>query len=65
MPENEVMCILSEIETDTSMSNQFCCEIERPFTTLNDESVKLTAKTYIYSLTHRCIRHTMAIPQKN
>ena len=46
MPKNEIVCILFEIETGILTSNQFRCEIERPFTNLNDKSVKLAGKTY-------------------
>ena len=31
MPENEITCISSEIDTGMLTSNQFRCEIERPF----------------------------------
>ena len=48
MPENEITCIFFEIDTGMSTSNQFRCEIERPFTNLNDISMKLAGKTYIY-----------------
>ena len=47
MPENEIPCIFFEIDTGISTSNQFRCEIERPFTNLNDISTKLAGKTYI------------------
>ena len=48
MPENEITCILFEIDTGMSTSNQFRRKIERPFTNLNDISTKLAGKTYIY-----------------
>ena len=47
MPENEITCIFFEIDKGMSTSNQFRCEIERPFTNLNDISTKLAGKTYI------------------
>ena len=47
MPENEITCIFFEIDTGISTSNQFRCEIESPFTNLNDISTKLAGKTYI------------------
>ena len=47
MPENEITCIFFEIDTGMLTSNQFRCEIERPFTNLNDISTKLAGKTYI------------------
>ena len=47
MPENEITCIFFEIDTGMSTNNQFRCEIERPFTNLNDISTKLAGKTYI------------------
>ena len=47
MPENEITCIFFEIDTGVSTSNQFRCEIERPFTNLNEISTKLAGKTYI------------------
>ena len=47
MPENEITCIFFEIDTGISTSNQFRCEIERPFTYLNEISTKLAGKTYI------------------
>ena len=47
MPENEITCIFFKIDTGMSTSNQFCCEIERPFTNLNEISTKLAGKTYI------------------
>ena len=47
MPENEIACIFFEIDTGMSTSNQFRCEIESPFTNLNDISTKLAGKTYI------------------
>ena len=47
MPKNEITCIFFEIDTGMSTSNQFRCEIERPFTNLNDISTKLAGKTYI------------------
>ena len=47
MPENEITCIFFEIDTGMSTSNQFRCEIERPFTNLNEISTKLAGKTYI------------------
>ena len=54
MPENEITCIFFEIDTGMSTSNQFRCEIERPFTNLNDISTKLAGKTYInYGLISR------------
>ena len=46
MPENEITCIFFEIDTGMSTSNQFRCEIERPFTNLNEISTKLAGKTY-------------------
>ena len=46
MPQNEITCIFFEIDTGMSTSNQFCCEIERPFTNLNDITTKLAGKTY-------------------
>ena len=46
MPENEITCIFFEIDTIMSTSHQFHCEIERPFTNLNDISTKLAGKTY-------------------
>ena len=46
MPENEITCIFFEIDTGVSTSNQFRCEIERPFTNLNDICTKLAGKTY-------------------
>ena len=46
MPENEITCIFFEIDKGMSTSNQFRCEIERPFTNLNDISTKLAGKTY-------------------
>ena len=49
MPENEITCIFFEIDTGMPTSNQFRCEIERPFTNLNDISTKLAGKTYIIS----------------
>ena len=49
-PENEITCILFEIDTGMSTSNQFRCEIERPFTNLNDISTKLAGKTNIFIL---------------
>ena len=36
IPENEITCIFFEIDTGMLTSNQFRCEIERPFTNLND-----------------------------
>ena len=50
MPENEITCIFFEIDTGMLTSNQFRCEIERPFTNLNDISTKLAGKTYINKL---------------
>ena len=50
MPENEITCIFFEIDKGMSTSNQFRCEIERPFTNLNDISTKLAGKTYIKTL---------------
>ena len=50
MPENESACIFFEIDTGMSTSNQFRCEIERPFTNLNEISTKLTGKTYTMTL---------------
>ena len=47
MTENEITCIFFEIDTGMSTSNQFRCEIERPFTNLNEISTKLAGKTYI------------------
>ena len=47
MPQNEITCIFFEIDTGISTSNQFRCEIERPFTNLNEISTKLAGKTYI------------------
>ena len=47
-PENEITCIFFEIDTGMLTSNQFRCEIERPFTNLNEISTKLAGKTYIY-----------------
>ena len=41
---------LFEIEKGISTSYQFRCEVERPFTNLNDESAKLAGKTYIMSI---------------
>ena len=46
MPENEITCISFEIDTGMLTSIQFRCEIERPFTNLNDISTKLAGKTY-------------------
>ena len=46
MPENEITCIFFEIDTGISTSNQFRCEIESPFTNLNEISTKLAGKTY-------------------
>ena len=46
MHENEITCIFFEIDMGMSTSNQFRCEIERPFTNLNDISTKLAGKTY-------------------
>ena len=50
MLDNEITCIFFEIDTGMSTSNQFCCEIERPFTNLNDISTKLAGETYSNSL---------------
>ena len=50
MPENEITCIFFEIDTGMSTSNQFRCEIERPFTNLNEISTKLAGETYINSI---------------
>ena len=50
MPENKITCIFSEIDTGISTGNQFCCEIERPFTNLNEISTILAGKTYISNL---------------
>ena len=47
MPENEIVCIAFQIEMGILTCNQFRCEIERPFTNLNDKSAKLAGKTYI------------------
>ena len=47
MPENEITCISFEIDKGMLTSIQFRCEIERPFTNLNDISTKLAGKTYI------------------
>ena len=46
MPENEIVCISFEIETGILTSNQFLCEIERPFTDLKNKNAKLAGKTY-------------------
>ena len=46
MPKNEITCIFFEIDIGVSTSNQFCCEIERPYTNLNDISTKLAGKTF-------------------
>ena len=40
------LCIFFEIDKGMSTSNQFRCEIERPFTNLNEISTKLAGKTY-------------------
>ena len=53
MPENEITCIFFEIDTGMLTSIQFRCEIERPFTNLNDISTKLAGKTYILSQSSR------------
>ena len=47
MPKNEITCIFFEIDMGMSRSNQFRCEIERPFTNLSDISTKLAGKIYI------------------
>ena len=46
IPENEITCIFFEIDKGMITSIQFRCEIERPFTNLNDISMKLAGKTY-------------------
>ena len=51
MPENEITCIFFEIDTGMSTSNQFRCEIERPFTNLNEISTKLAGKPISHILT--------------
>ena len=60
MPENEITCIFFEIDTGMSTSNQFRCEIERPFTNLNEISTKLARKTYStlpYSTYHFTLKY--------
>ena len=62
MPENESTCIFFEIDTGMSTSNQFRCEIERPFTNLNYISTKLAGKTYIRSQTYTVILLEPEVP---
>ena len=58
MPENEITCIFFEIDTGMLTSIQFRCEIERPFTNLNDISTKLAGKTYITMNAKVCDRES-------
>ena len=70
MPENEITCIFFEIDTGISTSNQFRCEIESPFTNLNDISTKLAGKTYTFAcafftvIFSNCLSDTLLLTQK-
>ena len=55
--------IFFEIDTGISTSNQFRCEIESPFTNLNEISTKLAGKTYIINEVDNTTKNTYSINQ--